>query len=93
MKPEDRNAMLDITFESAIAMNEWISFEVRFVRKAHPRIKDKVHELNELLPKLYVQALQLLSSIQKHCHAGGIKRRGERITLSSETIETDRLLS
>ena len=90
MKPEDRNTMLDITFESAIAMNEWISFEMRFIQKEHPRIKDEVHRLNGLLPKLYVQALQLLSSIQEHCLANGFKQRRERITSSSETVETDR---
>lgn len=75
MKPEDRNTMLDILFESTIAINEWLSFEAIFAEKDHPMIKDDIEKLHKQLPKVYLHALLLLSYIQKSCNKSRFKSR------------------
>jgi hypothetical protein len=85
MRPEDRSAMLDIIFESALGMNEWISFETRFAWRTHSRVEKEVEEMNELLPKLYLQVLLILSSINEHCSASGLQRRRECFILRIKT--------
>jgi hypothetical protein len=75
MKPEDRNTMLDILFESTIAINEWLSFEAIFAWKGHPIIKDDIEKLYKLLPNVYIRALLLLSHIQKSCDKSGFESR------------------
>jgi hypothetical protein len=67
MRPEDRDATLDVLFESAIAINEWITFESLFSRQKNPTIVEDVGRIRELLPSVYSRALLLLAEIQYSC--------------------------
>lgn len=44
MKPQDRNTILDILFESTIAISELFSFESIFAWKDHPIIKNDIEK-------------------------------------------------
>ena len=75
MRPEDRDTMLDILFETTFAINEWITFESLFARKDHPAIAEDISNLHVLLPRIYSQALPLLADIQHFCDQEGFKSR------------------
>jgi hypothetical protein len=58
---------MDAFFEGVNTINEWISFEVNYPCKSSQYIIDKVEEFENMLPDIYVQALQLVCDVQSDC--------------------------
>jgi len=54
-------------FESVNAINEWISFEINFVRRGNPVVKQDVEKLENFLPRLYGLAVHLLCQVLAAC--------------------------
>ena len=63
-------------FESVNAINEWISFEMNFLKR-NDAVKQDVQELEALLPDLYNLALQLLCNLLNASNASWLKIVGE----------------
>ena len=63
-------------FESVNAINEWISFEINFVRRGNPVVEHGVEELENLLPRLYGLAVQILCEVLAACDRNWLKAIG-----------------
>lgn len=68
MNPEDKAKIVSILADCDDNINDCLYFERTFMLWAHPRTKDRFQLLADDLPKVYLQALELASRMQKSCH-------------------------
>lgn len=75
--PDKQRKIRNMVFESANAINEWVSFEVNFFKRRSAVEKD-IRELESLLPGLYTLALQLLCDLFDASNPSWLKAAGKQ---------------
>jgi hypothetical protein len=67
MNTEDRDKILESLFTSGNAVQEYLTFERNFERKAHPVVQAAIAQHRNRLDSQYMRALTLLAEIKLRC--------------------------